>query len=268
MEKRMNKILHDLNISLETANAALRGSKTAGAKSYSLNSVVSEKDEEKLRQQFGYKDKAKAHKQRPNVNSLDTPSQTSSKSNNISKPTPLDILKSQTAHLQTTKGQKKRNSMTKATVEKPLTFSQYMKTPRHLNTCQNRFFFGKIVPKQAASIREALRNLLGEEYVSKEIPLFKVVGSTTKAYVVKYKFYYFSITGHRTLVKEECFATWIASALSEAVNKGHITKMDYHLFVKTYLSEVLKSKKKKTKSAKKRQWVSIVSVPFGGMNRR
>ncbi len=52
------------------------------------------------------------------------------------------------------------------------------------------------------------------------------------------------------------------------IAEGHITKMDYHLFVKTYLSEVLKSKKKKTKSAKKRQWVSIVSVPFGGMNRR
>lgn len=268
MKKRMNKIMHDLNISLETANAALRGSKAMGVKSYSINSVVSGKDEEKLQQKFGYKDKAKAHKQRPDVNSSDTPLQKSSKGNNIPKPTPLDILKSQTAHLTTTKGQKKRNSRTKATVEKPLTFSKYMKAPRHLNTCQNRFFFGKIVPKQAANIRETLRNLLGEEYIGKEMPLFKVVDSTNKTYVVKYKYYYFSITGRRTLVKEECFATWIACALSEAVNKGHITKMDYHLFVKTYLSEVLKSKKKKTKSAKKRQWVSIVSVPFGGMNRR
>lgn len=264
----MNKLLHDLNISLETANAALRGSRTAGVKTYSINSVVSEKDEEKLRQQFGYKGRTKAQKQTPDVNSSNTPSQMSSEGNCVPKQTPLDILKSQTAHLKTTKGQKKRNSKTKATVEKPLTFSQYMKNPRHLNTCQNRFLYGKIVPKQVASIRDALRNLLGEEYVSKEMPLFKVVGSTTKTYVVKYKYYYFSITGRRTLVKEECFATWIACALSEAVNKGHITKMDYHLFVKTYLSEVLKPKKKKTKPAKKKQWVSIVSVPFGGMNRR
>ena len=143
-----------------------------------------------------------------------------------------------------------------------------MKNSRHLNTCQNRFFFGKIVPNRVASIRDELRNLLGEEYIGKEMPLFKVVGSVTKAYIVKYKYYYFSTTGRKTLIKDECYATWIACALSEAVNKGHISKMDYHLFIKTYLSEVLKPKKKKTKSAKKRQWVSIVSVPFGGMNRR
>ena len=64
MKKRMNKIMHDLNISLETANAALRGSKAMGVKSYSINSVVSGKDEEKLQQKFGYKDKAKAQKRK------------------------------------------------------------------------------------------------------------------------------------------------------------------------------------------------------------
>lgn len=225
----MSTLLNDLNISFKTAKAALKGSRSAAVKSFSINSIVSEEDEEELRRQFGNKPPQNEQQQ---------------------------------------KRQKKPKGKNKQTAEKPLTFTQYMKNHRPFNYCQSRFFHDKQPPKQVLNIRKALEDLLGEEYISKDMPLFKTMGSTTKMLVVKYKYYYYSITSRRTLVKDECFATWIACALSEAVNKGNISKIDYYVFVKKYnLLDVVKPKKK-AKPAKKRPWVSIISVPFGGMNRR
>lgn len=226
----MSKLLNDLNVSFETAKAALKGCGSVSTKSLSINSVVPEEAVEILHRRLEHIVPQKNHRQR------------------------------------------KKNKSTrknKKNVEKPSTCLQYMKKPSSFNYCQSLFFDDKQPPKQVLNIRKALQDLLGEEYVCMRMPLFRTIGSITKTRVVKYKYYYYSVTGRRRFVKEECFATWILCVLSEAVNKGKISKIDYCVFVKTNkLLEVLKSKKNTNKPASKRPWVSVVSVPFGGMNRR
>lgn len=225
----MSTLLNDLNISFETAKAALKGCGATWTKSLSINSVVPEEAAEILRRQ----------------------------------------LRQITPQNKNHHRKKKSTRKNKKNVEKPSTCMQYMKKPSSFNYCQSLFFDDKQPPKQVLNIRKALQDLLGEEYVCMRMPLFRTIGSITKTRVVKYKYYYYSVTGRRRFVKEECFATWILCALSEAVNKGKISKIDYCVFVKTNkLLEVLKPKKNTNKPASKRPWVSVVSVPFGGMNRR
>ena len=143
---------------------------------------------------------------------------------------------------------------------------------KSFNSCYS-FYFNNIREKESfAPIQEKMVKVFGEELKPSTLQLFRS-GKIAKNFNVTYTYYYYSLRGHKSLVQVQCFATWLASLFSEAVNKGLITKIDYHLFFKehlyNYIEAVKPKRKKKPISPKhKRPWVSIVSVPFGGMNRR
>ena len=64
------------------------------------------------------------------------------------------------------------------------------------------------------------------------------------------------------------------SILSEALNSNKLSEPLYRLLIKKYMPDEklpiksIPEKRGKKKRKKPRQWFSVVSVPFGGMNKR
>lgn len=143
-----------------------------------------------------------------------------------------------------------------------------MTSKRSFYSCFSLFNNELRETKKFAAIKQEMDRVFGEGTLPGDIHLFRT--ATSNNLIVNYKYYYYSLSGRKTLVKYTCIATWLACIFSEAVNKGLMSKVDYRLFFKNNLWQYIESlkPKKKTKPAKKRQWVSVVSVPFGGMNRR
>lgn len=229
MKVRLSDLLNNLNISLDTAIKALKSmGKDNGGKLFTLNSPMSEEDAMMLTAYLKSDNKSKKKKSKKKSNN---PSNLQNKNN-------------------PSKG--KQNS------------SHVVTSPRGFSSCLSTFKCEAKSNKNLACIKEEMDKLFGENVTFGNQYLFREMA--IKQIAVQYKYYYFSLRGRKTLIKHKCLATWLASIFSEAVNKELITKVEYYMFFKKHLSPYFKKVNKKP--AKKRPWVSIVSVPFGGMNRR
>ena len=231
MKLRYGQLLNDLNITFETAIERLR---EAGAlmadKDYSLNSVVS--DEE-------YLVLLHSNKKRKGCKGKSQPQKKAS-----------------------TKGHE-------ANSNHPSTYKKMVTAPCGFTSCYSYFMLKAESYKQMSAIKQEMDKVFGENAKAGDFRLARV--PKIKGIKVAYKYYYYSQTGRRSYIKDEnkCLLTWMASVFSEAVNKELITKADYHSFFMKYLApELVAKKKRKFKSPKMSHWVSIVSVPFGGMNKR
>ena len=229
MKKRLSTLLNDLSISLETANKALKNmGKNNGGKEYTLNSSITEEDAEKL---VAF------------INSDSKKKKTKKKDYNPNKD----------------------NSYS----PKALSFHRMVTAPCGFSSCYAYFMLKTQNYKKLAEIKHEMDKVFGEDASPADFRMARMMN--TKGIKVINKYYFFSQTGHKSYIKEnKCLLTWIASVFSEAVNKDLMTKVDYHLFFKKFLAQEFgtKNKKRKFKSPKINNWVSVVSVPFGGMNRR
>ena len=151
---------------------------------------------------------------------------------------------------------------------KALSYHRMVTAPCGFSACYAYFKLKTQNYKKLAEIKHEMDKVFGEGAKPTDFRMARIMN--TKGLNVINKYYYFSQTGRKSYIKEnKCLLTWIASVFSEAVNKDLMTKADYHLFFKTYLAQDFETKKKrKYKSPKVNNWVSVVSVPFGGMNRR
>ena len=232
MKTRLSELLNALNISLPTAVYALNDAVSASkGKKYTLNTVMSAEETHVLTEYArNFSGTNKEPKGRINRK-------------NAKKG------KGKPAHFNTSKSM-------------PFT------SKRSFNSCLT--FFNSELKDTAtfAAIKEEMDRVFGGDVKLRSKDLFRTASSNSM--IVNYKYYYYSLNGHKTLVADTCVATWLACLFSEAVNRGLMSKIDYHLFFKNHLWRYIESIKSKGKSkpAKKRPWVSIVSVPFGGMNRR
>ncbi len=164
--------------------------------------------------------------------------------------------------------QKEKQISKKETAKGKSSCINTMTCNRGFSSCFTSFIAEVDNSKKLAAIKEEMDKVFGEDVKISNIKLFRKM--LTRQLRVNYNYYYYSLSGRRTLIQKKCIATWLASAFSEAVNQGLISKTDYHSIFKNHLWQDIQSlKKKKKKPTKpKRQWVSIISVPFGGMNRR
>ena len=229
MKIRYGQLLNDLNISLDTAIKRLkRAGILRSDKNYTLNAIVSDSEYNLLKAKDDNGSKVPSRKKKPTVNS--------SKSNS----------------------------------NKALSYQKMVTAPCGFSSCYAYFILKASSYKKLADIKEEMNKVFGEDIKAADLKLARLMNS--KGINVTYKYYYYSKTGRKSYIKDDnkCLLTWIASVFSEAVNKELITKVDYHLFYKTYLAQEFESKKKKRrlKAPKMSKWVSVVSVPFGGMNRR
>lgn len=163
----------------------------------------------------------------------------------------------------------KRKTMTKANnklPQKPMSLKKTMTYGQSFESCATYFNKNQKKIETFADIKKELKRVFGNEIVVSKLPLFKT--KVIKGIKVNYKYHYYALNGHKVLIKHRCIATWLASIFSEAANQEKILKADYKQIYKTYLWKPIQSTKKKSVMPKKRPWVSIVSVPFGGMNRR
>lgn len=231
MRTRLSELLNALNISLSTAVDVLNDAvTTAEGKTYTLNTAVSE-EEVKVLTEYA-------------------------RNFNVS-----EIKPKHNKNIKKDKGKKK-----------PARFNPSKSMPftskRSFNSCFVIFYNEMKDTAAFASIKEEMSKVFGEDVTLRKNNLFRVASS--KNIIVNYKYYYYSLNGRKTLIVDTCIATWLACLFSEAVNKGLMSKVDYHLFFKNHLWRHIEAVKPKSKAkpAKKRPWVSIVSIPFGGMNRR
>lgn len=118
-------------------------------------------------------------------------------------------------------------------------------------------------------IKEDIRILQNENVNLLSLPLFNSM-IINKGIVVTRKYYYYTSSFRKKLVTTECLATLIACKLSEAVNNNIISWNTYYEIYKKHLHKYIKLIKSppKKKRKKKKIWYSVVSVPFGGMNKR
>ncbi len=232
MKIRYGQILNDLNISLDTALKRLKGAGVhVNNKTYTLNTVVSEEE----------------------LKALQT-----------------DCIKSEdVGNKNTTKKKKAANSSRTSLYNAP-SYQKMVTAPCGFSSCYAYFMLKTDSYKKLAAIKQEMNKVFGDGAKAVDLRMARVMN--IKGIKVINKYYYYSQTGRKSYIKEEnkCLLTWIASVFSEAVNKELITKADYHLFYKSYLSQEFESKKKKRKfkQLKMSKWVSVVSVPFGGMNKR
>lgn len=150
--------------------------------------------------------------------------------------------------------------------QKPMSLKKTMTYGQSFESCATYFNKNQKKIETFADIKKELKQVFGNEIVVSKLPLFKTM--VIKGIKVNYKYHYYALNGHKVLIKHRCIATWLASIFSEAVNQKKILKADYKQIYKTYLWKPIQSTKKKSVMPQKRPWVSIVSVPFGGMNRR
>ena len=161
---------------------------------------------------------------------------------------------------------KKKTKVNNKQVQKPVSLKKSLTSSQSFASCATNFNINQKEIEMFAEIKKELKRVFGNDLVVSKLPLFKT--KVIKGINVNYKYHYYALNGHKVLIKNRCIATWLASLFSEAVNLEIISKADYRQIYKTYLWKYIQSMKKKTVMPKKRPWVSVVSVPFGGMNRR
>ena len=140
---------------------------------------------------------------------------------------------------------------------------EFMTDEKSFTSCAREFKKTKV--NLLIRINSELIMLLGDSFFNGAIPLFQSM-KTNKYNVVTYDYYYYTLSWRKKLVPKTCMATWIACFLSEAVNNDLLSKYDYSQLYKDHLRAYLGTLKRK-KIGKKR-WYSVVSVPFGGMNKK
>ena len=140
---------------------------------------------------------------------------------------------------------------------------EIMTADRSFTSCAREFRNSKV--NLLNRLYNELIMMLGDSFFNDAIPLFHSM-KTNKYNVVSYDYYYYTLSWRKKLVPKTCMATWIACFLSEAVNNDLLSKYDYSQLYKDHLRAYLGTLKRK-KIGKKR-WYSVVSVPFGGMNKR
>lgn len=161
---------------------------------------------------------------------------------------------------------KKKTKANNKPIQKPISPQKAMTFGQSFDSCATYFNSIQKEIETFADIKKELKRVFGDEIVLSKLPLFKT--KVIKGIKVNYKYHYFALNGRKVLVKNRCVATWLASIFSEAVNLEKISKADYRQIYKTYLWKYIQSMKKKSVMPKKRPWVSVVSVPFGGMNKK
>ncbi len=161
---------------------------------------------------------------------------------------------------------KKKTKVNNKQVQKPVSLKKSLTSSQSFASCATNFNINQKEIEMFAEIKKELKRVFGNDLVVSKLPLFKT--KVIKGINVNYKYHYYALNGHKVLIKNRCIATWLASLFSEAVNQEIISKADYRQIYKIYLWKYIQSMKKKTVMPKKRPWVSVVSVPFGGMNRR
>ena len=228
MKIRLGSLLNDLNISLDTAKEML---KKLGIKSERKEFTLNTVVSEKEMQMLSSYSHSLSEKNKP-------------------------------------KAPKKKNK-TKGK-NKPLnhhvTPKKSMTSGLSFDSCATYFNSNQEEIEMFADIKKELIRIYGNEIGVYKLPLFKT--RVIKDIKVSYKYHYYALNGRKTLITHRCVATWLASIFSEALNQGKISKADYRQIYKTYLWKPIQSMKKKSVRPKRRPWVSIVSVPFGGMNKK
>lgn len=139
-----------------------------------------------------------------------------------------------------------------------------LKANRSFIECLNCFRTNVDKDEWCKSVYEEMKRMFGEDVSIGKLPLATTM--KIKQIRVQRDYYYFSIRGNKKVINCKCIPSWLACIASEALNQNKISRVEYQSFFKKYLWRSLQSKKPTT--PKKRRWVSVVSVPFGGMNRR
>ena len=164
------------------------------------------------------------------------------------------------------KTKKKKPKTNNKPPQKPISLKKQMTKGRSFVSCATDF---KIYQKEIegfADIYKEMKRVFGNDVVVSKLPLFKT--KVFKGVNVLYKYHYYALNGRKALIKHMCIATWLACIFSEAVNQEIITKADYRQIYKSHIWKYIQSMKKKPRRPRRRPWISVVSVPFGGMNRR
>ena len=172
------------------------------------------------------------------------------------------ILRENTIH----KTSNKKNHCNKnKTSQSPISPQMHMTCGHSFTYCATHFNKNSEKIEEFADIKKELVHIFGNDMITIKLPLFKTM--EIKGNNVYYKYYYYAMNGHKVNIKHSCIATWLACIISEAVNQKKMLKADYKQIFKTYLWKPIQSTKMKSVKRRKRPWVSVVSVPFGGMNR-
>ena len=140
----------------------------------------------------------------------------------------------------------------------------YMLNSRSFTSCEtyNKKEFVDIITK----IENNINLLENKDIKIIALPLFDTI-KISKGIKVSRIYYYYTMSLRKKIVKSQCLATWLASKLSGALNDSIISKKTYYTIYKTQLNEYLKQIKTPSSHKKNKTWYSVVSVPFGGMNR-
>lgn len=161
---------------------------------------------------------------------------------------------------------KKKTKANNKLPQKPVSLKKPMTRGQSFSSCATYFNTNQKEIEVFADIKKEMIRVFGNDVSVSKLPLFKT--KVIKGINVNYKYHYYALNGRKVLIKNRCIATWLASIFSEAVNQEIISKADYRQIYKTFFWKPIQSMKKKTIMPRKRPWVSVVSVPFGGMNRR
>lgn len=161
---------------------------------------------------------------------------------------------------------KKKEKSNNKSPQKPVSLKMPMTRGLSFSSCATYFNTNQKEIESFADIKKELKRVFGNDMAVSKLSLFKT--KVIKGINVNYKYHYYALNGRKVLIKHRCIATWLASIFSEAINQEKISKAEYRQIYKTFFWKPIQSLKKKTVIPRKRPWVSVVSVPFGGMNRR
>ena len=228
MKKRIGSLLNDLNISFDTAKNLLKKSGIRDVGEEYTLNSVVSEKELEVLSSYSHSIKEKT---------------ISKKQRKKTKPKP-----------------------SKKTPQKSVSLKKAMTSGHSFASCATKFNNNQKKIDEFVDLKKELKRIFGNEVAVSKLPLFKTM--VIKGIKVNYKYLYYALNGHKVLIKHKCVATWLASIFSEAVNQEKISKADYREIYRAYLSKPIQSSKKKSVRPKSRPWVSIVSVPFGGMNKR
>ena len=147
-------------------------------------------------------------------------------------------------------------------------FETFLLSPKSFLACDKRAIniINHILSKR---IEKDIENVQKKRIEILNMPLYEtmVISKGTK---VARKHYFYTLSFRKKLISTECIGTWLACKLSGAVNENFITKETYLIIYSKYLHEYIKQIKStpSRKTGSHKTWYSVVSVPFGGMNKR
>lgn len=159
----------------------------------------------------------------------------------------------------------KNRELVKSSSKNASSFEELMINELSFASCETRLNKGKYRNVLDKIERDFQLLQIGNINLLK-LPLYNSM-NISKGTIVKHNYYYYTLSFRKKLVTTQCLATLIACKLSEAVNCKKIFKDTYLEIYKKHLDDYIKLIKSPPKK-KKKVWYSIVSVPFGGMNRK